>query len=224
MNFRDIVMNNKGLKLTAFLLAISVWILISGRERTYLEKNFIINIEHSNVSEMIDVQNRPDTLRIMVRGTAEEIGKISEKDFHISVDLNDVKESMKLTMFTEDHLTFPEDVEIISINPKIFEVIVREFYSKEVPVRVLYTGRLPRGVVLVERKINPEKVKIFGYKSEIKNINTVYGSDKINLSDITENSVIKISLEKREEILRFEGYDSIEVTLKVNNINEKKKQ
>ncbi len=223
MNFRDIVMNNKGLKLTAFLLAVSVWIFISGRERTYLEKSFVINIENSNVSEMIDVQDRPDTVRIMVRGTAEEIGKISEKDFNISIDLNDVKNSTKLTIFTEDHLTFPEDVEIISINPKIFEVIVREFYYKEVPVRILYTGRLPKGVALIERKINPDKVKIFGYKSEIKNINTVYGTGKINLSEITENSVISISLEKREEILRFEEYDSIEVTLKVKNINEKKK-
>ena len=223
MNFRDIVMNNKGLKLTAFILAVSVWVFISGRERTYLEKNFIINIEHSNVSEMIDVQNRPDTVRIMVRGTAEEIDKISEKDFNISIDLNDVEERSKLTMFTEDHLTFPEGIEIISINPKIFEVTVREFYYKEVPVRVLYTGRLPRGVVLVERKLNPEKVKIFGYKSEIKNIDMIYGTDKINLSEINESSVISISLEKREEILRFEGYESVQVSLTVKNINEKKK-
>ncbi|MCK5221549.1 MAG: YbbR-like domain-containing protein [Candidatus Aminicenantes bacterium] len=223
MNFRDIVMNNKGLKLTAFILAVSVWVFISGRERTYLEKNFIINIEHSNVSEMIDVQNRPDTVRIMVRGTAEEIDKISEKDFNISIDLNDVEERSKLTMFTEDHLTFPEGIEIISINPKIFEVTVREFYYKEVPIRVLYTGRLPRGVVLVERKLNPEKVKIFGYKSEIKNIDMIYGTDKINLSEINDSSVISISLEKREEILRFEGYESVQVSLKVKNINEKKK-
>ena len=223
MNFRDIVMNNKGLKLTAFILAVSVWVFISGRERTYLEKNFIINIEHSNVSEMIDVQNRPDTVRIMIRGTSEEIDKISEKDFNISIDLNNVEERSKLTMFTEDHLTFPEGIEIISINPKIFEVTVREFYYKEVPIRVLYTGRLPRGVALVERKLNPEKVKIFGYKSEIKNIDMIYGTDKINLSEINESSVISISLEKREEILRFEGYESVQVSLKVKNINEKKK-
>lgn len=223
MNFKDIVLNNKGLKLTAFVLAVSVWVIISGRERTYLEKNFIVNIEHSNVSEMIDVQNRPDTVRIMVRGTAEEIGEISEKDFNISIDLNDVEERSKLTMFTEDHLTVPEGVEIISINPKIFEVTVREFYYKEVPVRVLYTGRLPRGVALVERKLNPEKVKIFGYKSDIKNINMIYGADKIDLSEVTESSVISLSLEKREEILRFEGYESVEVSLKVKNSNEKKK-
>ena len=51
----------------------------------------------------------------------------------------------------------------------------------------------------------------------------MYGTEKINLSEITENSIISISLEKREEILRFEEYESIEVTLKVKNINEKKK-
>ena len=223
MNLRNIFLNNKGLKLTAFLLAVTVWVLISGRERTYLEKNFIVNIEHLNVSELINVQNRPDTIRVMVRGTAEEIGKISESDFNISVDLNDVNESTKLTMYTEDHLNYPEGIEIISINPKIFEVTVREFFYKEVTVRVLYTGRLPNGVALLERKLIPEKVRIFGYKSEIKNINTVYAADKINLSEITGSTVLKIALEKSEDILRFEGYDSVEVSLKVKNINEKKK-
>ncbi len=223
MNFRNIFLNNKGLKLTAFLLAVTVWVLISGRERTYLEKNFIVNIEHLNVSEMIDVQNRPNTIRVMVRGTAEEIGKISESDFNISIDLNEVKESTKLTMYTEDHLKYPEGIEIVSINPKIFEVTVREFFYKEVPIRILYSGRLPNGVALLERQINPEKVRIFGYKSEIKNLNTVYGAEKINLSEISKSSVIKISLEKSEDILRFEGFDSVEVSLKVKNINGKEK-
>jgi len=220
MNLRNIFLNNKGLKLTAFLLAVTVWVLISGRERTYLEKNFIVNIEHLNVSEMIDVQNRPDTIRVMVRGTAEEIGEISESDFNINIDLNEVNESTKLTMYTEDHLKYPEGIEIVSINPKIFEITVREFFYKEVPIRILYSGRLPSGIVLLERKINPEKVRIFGYKSEIKNLNTVYGTEKINLSEITKSSVIKISLEKSEEILRFEGFDNVEVSLKVKKINE----
>ncbi len=223
MNLRNIFLSNKGLKLTAFLLAVTVWVLISGRERTYLEKSFIVNIEHMNVLELIDVQIRPDTIRVMVRGTAEEMGRISERDFNISIDLKDVKESTKLTMYTEDHLKYPEGVEIISINPKIFEVAVREFFYKEVPVRVLYTGRLPNGIALLERKIIPETIRIFGYKSEIKNINTVYGADKINLSEITESTVIKIALEKSEDILRFEKNDSVEVSLKVKNINEKKK-
>ncbi len=224
MNLKELFLNNKGLKLTAFFLAVLVWILISGKERTYLEKSFVINVEHLNVSEMIDVRNRPDTIRIIVRGTAEEVGKITSEDFSIKVDLNNVKESTKLTMYTEDQLTYPEGVEIVSVHPKIFEVTVREFFYKEVPVRVLYTGRLPKGVVLVNRKLNPEKVRIFGYKSEIKNINTVFGSEKINLSEVTKNTVLNISFEQKEEILRFEGFESVEVSLTVKNINEKRKK
>jgi len=216
-------MNNKGLKLTAFLLAVSVWVLISGSERTYLEKNFTINIEHVNTSELIDVQNRPDTVRLLVRGTTEVIAKISEKDFGINVDLKDVTASTNLTMFTEDHMTHPDGIEIISVTPKIFEVIVREFMYKEVPVRVLYTGRLPNGVALLDRQITPEKVRIFGYKTELQNIDTVYCSRKIDLSGIQENTVIKLPLEKSAEILRFEGVDSVDVSLTIKNIDETRK-
>ena len=223
MKIKELILNNKGLKLTAAILALTVWVLISGKERAYLEKNFRINIEHSNISEMADVQSRPETVRITVRGTTRIIERISENDFSINVDLADVKGSTRLTMYTEDLLKFPEGVEIISVNPKIFEVNIREFFLKEVAVRVLYTGRLQKGISLTERKINPERIRIFGYKSDLKNIETVYAAEKIDLSTVTESRVMNMPLEKREEILRYEGFDSIEVTLTVEDINEKNK-
>jgi len=222
MNIKKIFLNNKGLKTTAFLLALFVWVMISGRERTYLERSFEINVENLNVSEMIDVITRPETVRVTIRGTSREIGDITAEDLKFRVDLNKVNESTRFSIFTEDYLKLPEDVEVVSVNPKMIEVTVKEFFHREVPVRILYTGRLPKGISLIERKINPEKVRIFGYKSQIMSVNTVFGADKIDLSKVTGNKTITIPLAKGKGILRFEDSENVSVSLIVKNIYERR--
>lgn len=223
MNIKKIFLNNKGLKTSAFLLALFVWVTISGRERTYLEKSFEINVENLNVSEMIDVHARPETVRVTIRGTSREISDITAEDLKFRVDLNNVNESTRFSIFTEDYLKLPEDIEVVSVNPKMIEITVKEFFYREVPVRILYTGRLPKGISLIERKINPEKVRIFGYKSQIMNINTAFGADKIDLSKVTVNKTIIIPLDKGKGILRFEDSENVSVSLIVKNIYEKRK-
>ncbi|MEN8154282.1 MAG: CdaR family protein [Acidobacteriota bacterium] len=222
MNIKKIFFNNKGLKTSAFLLALFVWVMISGRERTYLERSFEINVENQNVSQMIDVHCRPAKVRVVIRGTSKEIGDITGEDLKLHLDLDNVNDSTRFSIFTEDYLKIPENIEIVSINPKMIEVTVKEFYYKEVPVRVLYSGRMPKGVSLIERKIIPEKVRIFGYKSQIMNINTVFAVDKIDLSKVTENKTLTIPLDKGKGILRFEDSENVSISLIVKNIYEKR--
>lgn len=220
MDIKKFVISNSGLKITALVLAVLVWAVISGRERTFLEKSFEIEVENLNVSKMIDVRNRPETIRIKIRGTSEEIDKISASDFKLKIDMKDVSESNRYSVFTEDYLESPKDVKIVSIHPKMIEVTSREFYFKEVPVRIFYTGRLSKGVSIIERTVTPEKVRVFGYKSQIFNLRSVYGAEKIDLSKIFSNTSLKIPLSKGTEILRFDDFENVTVRMKVKNINE----
>lgn len=224
MNIKKLFLNNSGLKITALILAILVWAMISGKERTFLEKSLELEVENLNVPKMIDVRNRPETIRIKIRGTSKEIGEITSEDFKLKIDMKDVNESTRFSVFTEDYLDYPKDVKIVSIHPKMIEITAREFYYKDVPVRILYTGRLPKGISILERKIVPEKVRVFGYKSQIINLNTVFGAEKIDLSKITSDSTIKIPLNKGKEILRFDNFENVTVSITVKNLNEKGKK
>ena len=55
MDIKKLIVHNSGLKITALLLAILVRALISGKERTFLDKSLEIEVENLNVSKMIDV-------------------------------------------------------------------------------------------------------------------------------------------------------------------------
>ena len=223
MKIKKFVTNNFGLKVTALFLAFFVWAMITGKERSYSERVLEVRVECLNVSDNIDVSSvKPEKVRLTVKGTSKELKKITPEDFKIKIDLKDVTEGTRLNYFTEDYLQSPEEIQNMSVHPRMIEITVKEFITKEVFVRVKYKGRLKRGIRLIERRLVPEKVKIFGYKSQIGTITTIEGTEYVNLSEIEESKSIKIPLRKQEEILRFEDTDEVEVTIVVDNKNKSK--
>ncbi len=218
MNIKKLVFNNFGLKVTALFLALLAWAMISGKERSNSERTIDVNVEYFNVAGNIDVSSvRPEKARLTIRGTSKELGKLADADFKIKIDLKDVTEGTRLNYFTEDYLQYPAGVKLVSIHPRMIEIIVKEFVSREVPVRVRYKGELKPGIVLQDRQIVPEKVRIFGYKSQIEEISFVEVVDWVDLTTINESCVIRLPLKKSKDILKFDDADTIEIHLQVGN-------
>jgi YbbR domain-containing protein len=224
MQIKNFIFKNSGLRFGALVLAVLVWAMISGREHSYSEKTMDVNVEYYGITENIDISSvRPDKVRIKVRATSQQLNKITPEDFIIRMNLQDVSEGTH-NYWTENYLQFPEGMEIIAIQQKMIEITVKEFMTKEVPTRVRYKGKMKPGIRLVERRLVPEKVKVFGYKSQITNLQEVEAAEWVNLSEIRENTVIKIPLKKEAEILKFEDTDTIEVHITVENMNKTKSE
>ncbi len=226
MKIKILIFNNFGLKVTALFLALTVWILVSGKERSFLEKTFEVNVEFLNIAENIDVDSRPEKVRVNIWGTSREINNLTADDFKLKIDLKGISEGTSLNLLAEDFLEMPvgKHFEQISIHPKMISITVKKFITKEVSVRVLYKGKLKPGIKLIDRKVIPEKVGIYGYKSQIGSIDTIFAAEEIDLSEITESKRFKLSLKKSAEILRFEDTETVEVLVVVENKNKKDEQ
>jgi YbbR domain-containing protein len=222
MNIKNFIFKNLGLRFGALVLAVLVWAMIAGKERSYSEKTIDVNVEYYGIQEKIDVSSvRPDKVRLKVRATSQQLNKTTPEDFKIRINLQDVLEGTH-NYWTENYLQFPEGMEIMAIQQKMIEITVKEFMTREVPVRVYYKGKMKPGIRLVDRRLVPEKVKVFGYKSQIANLEEVEAAEWVDLSEIQENTVIKIPLKKEAEILKFEDTDTIEVHITVENMNKEK--
>jgi YbbR domain-containing protein len=224
MQIKNFIFKNLGLRFVALMLAVLVWAMISGRERTYSEKTMDVNVEYYGIRENIDVRGvRPDKVRIKIRATSQQLNKITPEDFRIRINLQDVSEGVH-NYWTENYLQIPEGIEIMSIQQKMIEVTVKEFMTREVFTRVRYKGMIKPGIRLVDRRVVPEKVKIFGYKSQIADLEEVEAAEWVNLSEIQESTVIKIPLKKQPEILKFEDTDVVEVRITVENLDKENKE
>lgn len=222
MKTKNIIFRNLGIKLVAIVLAILVWAMVAGKEHSLFEQSLDINVEYINASSNVDVSSvRPDKVRVVVRGTTKELQKLKAEDFQIKFDLKGITETTRLNYFTEDYLQYPENMKPISIHPRMIEITVKEFLTREVPIRVRYRGNLKPGIILQDRKLVPEKVKIFGYKSEISTIDEVIAAEWIILDNLDRSKVISLPLRKEKDILKFvDNVESVAVHITIENRNE----
>jgi YbbR domain-containing protein len=224
MTLKSIFFNNFGLKLTALLFALTVWIIVSGQEHAYLEKNFEANVEFLNAAENIDATPRPEKVRIKVKSTSKEIKNISPDDFKLKIDLSGITQNTTLTLLAADFIELPPNIkpEEVTIQPRMIAVAIQELIWKEVDVKVHFIGEKRPGADITT-KIIPGKIMIYGYKSQIEDIDAVYAIENINLDEITENKALKMRLQKTKDILRFDSSETIEVQLRTKTVDNKKK-
>lgn len=225
MNIKKLILNNFGLKLTALFLALALWIIISGKEYSYQERTFESSVEFYNAADNIDVSSRPEKVRLRVKGTSREFEKISPEDFKLKIDLQGITQDTSLNYFSEDALEIPPGIrpDEVTVHPRMISVTVKQIISKDVTVKVNFSGKFKPGIKLLEWQVVPKRVKISGYKSQIEAIDTVYTAGEIVRDEIKESRTIKLPLQKTQEIVKFVGAEEVEVRLVVENQNKSKK-
>jgi YbbR domain-containing protein len=214
---KKILRNNLGLKAGALLLAVFVWAMISGREKTYSERTLKVPIEIAHVSPNLEVVNlQPEEARVTLKGSANVLARILPERMAIKIDLQNVRESSKLNFFAEDFLEAPRDVQVIAIHPKMIEVFVEEFAAKELPVRVRFRGQLREPLKLKEARVVPDRVTIIGYKSQLGNIGVVY-TEEVDLGEIEASQKRAVALKQTRTILKFRDRRDVELLLEIES-------
>ncbi len=218
----ELLFNNWGLKAGALVLSVLVWAIISGRERTFSEKTLKIPVEVVNVSENVEVVNlRPEEVTVSLKGASKFVAAVTTESHPIKIDLKSIKESSKLNYFAEDYLEIPKEVQLVSIHPKMIEVYVEEFATREVPVKIRFYGQLAAHLRLRSAKVTPDRVTIMGYKSQINDINVVL-TEEVDLGGIARSESRRLLLKQTRDILRFRDHRDVELQLEVEERGAKK--
>lgn len=219
---RKLILNNWGLKTSALVLAVLIWAIISGRERTFSEKTLKIPVEIANVSDNVEVVNlRPEEVTVSLKGASKFIVAAASEINPIKIDLKNIKESSRLNFFAEDYLEIPAGVQLISIQPKMIEVYVEEFATKEVPVKIRFRGRLQAPLILKEARVIPDRVTVMGYKSQINGIEAVW-TEEVDLNEIGQSLTRRIALKQTRNILKFRDHRDVELQLEIADRGAKK--
>jgi YbbR domain-containing protein len=219
---KKLVFKNWGLKTSALVLAILIWAIISGRERTFSEKTIKFPVEVINVSENVEVVNlRPEEVTVSLKGASNFVAAVTPESNPIKIDLKNIKESNKLNYFAEDYLELPKEVHLVSIHPKMIEVYVEEFATREVPIKIRFRGRLPSQLKLKSAKVVPDRVTIMGYKSQINGIDAVW-TEEVDLAGISQSLSRRLTLKQTRDILKFRGHPEVELQLEIEDRSAKK--
>lgn len=212
------VTENLGLKLIALVITLGLFIGVRLQEKveSWIDVEVIVRPPPA-ASGVVLSSERPDTVRVLLRGRGSLIESVREgKKPQVVMDLSGQREA-ESTMFYFDREMFdlPSGVELIDTRPEAVLVRTERVVTRKLPVRVRTFGRLRGGTELVdEPAAAPAEVMASGAASIVRQLNDVQ-TEEVDIEglDVGEHK-LKVPL-RLVEGLNYDFGGDVTVTLEV---------
>lgn len=209
------LMNNWGLKILSFLLAVMLWLIVVNIDdpvTTQTFNNIPVAVTNAEVlaatNQTYQIEDGTQNVSVTVRAKRSVLNKIKADNIKATADMKE------LTLQTQ----IPISVEIAGVNyesvevsPRNLQVKLEDEETKKFPIVPKTTGTVRDGYVLGSVTAVPEQVSIRGPKSVVETISKVEA--KVNVSGLSQDMLMKSELK-----LYDQDNEEIDQTLLSNNL------
>lgn len=159
-----------GLRLLALALAVLSWLFVTV-EQSEPESIKVLNtsIRYDSPPGFI-LLDPPENVRLTVRGKASSLRSLNPFQVDVFVELPEAAKGTHQVALTGENVFVPEDLEIVSIEPNILNLVLDREVTRMLPVQPRLTGEPAAGAVVQEPSVVPSRVPVRGPESRITNI------------------------------------------------------
>jgi YbbR domain-containing protein len=176
------VFKNLGLKITAVLLSILLWIFASSRGLSEIALD--VPLEFKNIPPGLELMSYDvKSVSLTIKGQERLIRTIRPTDIRVWIDLSRAKKGEGIYAINRKNISLPLTVTLKNITPTSVKVLLEESVSKTVMVKPIVVGIPERGYY-VKSIVVPKTVDIEGATSKIRKVDKV----KTEPLDITGRS------------------------------------
>lgn len=186
---KDKILNNFGLKLLSFVLAIVLWLVVANVEDPVATKQFrdveVTIANESAIASLNKVYEVTDgaTATFTVKGRRSILDDLTSKDFNVVADLSHLSVVNAVPVeISPKNDNF--DIEIYK-NNNTLTVSLEDEKESHLPVTIVTKGEVGEGYALGEEEVTPNIVDISGPKSLINKVKEARVT--IDVSDARED-------------------------------------
>ncbi len=166
---RVVFVEDWGLKLLAFAIALGLWYGVTGQRKptTVRVSRVPLNFRLPGDTE---ISNEPRTdVELTLTGSKRALDEINVRDLIANVDVSDLKPGEHNVPLTPERVTMglPEGVRFGDIQPSSLTLRMEPRVERELEVEVKYTGSPAEGYELLRATATPDKVKVRGPASHV---------------------------------------------------------
>lgn len=225
--------NNLALKLISVVIAIGIWILVSGSTDPIMTKSFK-NVEvtvqngayiEDTFGKIARLENESQTITVIVRGRKTVLNSLT--DIQAVADLTQIQD-MNLEanpVMVPVSVTVPGiEPENVTAVPQNIEVKIEERKTKDFQIAVTQTGKTDTDYAVGKITTDPNIVSVSGPESIINKIGSIKAEVNVDglSADETRQVELKVYDNNQEELgatdlqyLHFNSGDSLQVTAKI---------
>ena len=198
-----LIRHNLGYKILAVVLAVILWLVIVNIDDP--EKTAVytveVTIEHPNYlknhNQLYTVQSGTDQLSFTVTGSRSVIDKLSEDDFEVTADLQDIDDQGRVYIQLSV-LKYSSRVEV-SKQSDYLVLDVTDMASGVYDVSLEVEGEVADGYQLLGTSLDTETITVRGSEEDLEKISSVYVT--LDAEGLTEDTQV----EKKVRLLNKRG-------------------
>lgn len=215
------ILKNPGLKLLAFIIAVSLWVLVAGEEEAV--RVFTVPIDYTLSKDLVLASETPGSVQVRLRGSDAVLRRLTADDLSVPVDLTPLPVGRRsLQAFTRRKVRgVPSGAAIEAITPESMSILIERKASRTVVVSPRFEGTPPAGYRLVDARVEPERITLEGPEKELARV-LMIPTEPIPLQArrLSFSTTAQISLE--EPRLSVAGPRSVQVTVHIEEDDTKK--
>ncbi len=202
---RKFFFENLGLKITAVLLSIILWMFATSRGQS--EISIDVPIQFKNIPSGFELTNHDiKTIGMNIRGQERLIKNVRPADISVYVDLSNSKKGESVYYINRDDIKLPPAITITNISPPSIKVSIDETERKTVKVKPVIFGTPETGYYVKSIDTRPQTVVIEGIRSEVGRVNKIK-TESLDITGINETLTQNLKLDLKGMNIRTKTND-----------------
>jgi hypothetical protein len=206
-------------KLASLSVAILLWFAVVGEPELVAIQP--VPLLYRNLpGNLLLVSDAPDQVRAELRGPSGRLTRTTLSDMVAAVDLAGVTAPGTQTFtLAESDFNLPQGVTFLRAVPSQVTLRFDHTSNKDVPVEILFTGKLRPGYRLAAKTVEPATLNVSGPESRVSGIQSAQ-TDPVDLSGVTANTEIKVNAFLSEPHAQFTSAPLVTVRLTIEKTED----
>ncbi len=200
-------------KLLALMAAFGFWLNVASEPE--LATVVSVPVEYNNFPKDLEISSRiVESIDVEARGPAGQVRGLQDSGIAAVIDFAGVKAPGERTFtLTSKEVKLPRRVSLIRTIPAQLRFRFEGLATREVPVEVQFSGRLPEGLAVERVEVEPRELSITGPESRLRESKKLI-SDPFDLTGVRGDAVHTLAVYEAEPEVRI--LDVPQVTVKVH--------
>lgn len=209
---KKLFFDNIGLKASAVVLAVILWLFVISKGQTEISVN--APIEYTNIPSGIEIAKRGVKSAEVTIRTHESLAKnIKQENIRIYVDVSKAKMGEGIYPLKKDDVTLPFGATVVKVEPSALKVVFEETVSKKVTIKPSIIGSPEVGYYVKFIEIRPEETVIEGAKSEVRKVGFIK-TEPIDITGLAGDFRQEVGLEISDGNIRLKD-DRVNVHIRI---------
>ena len=211
------IFKNATLKLVALILAIIIWFLVVGEQKS--EVRLTVPIELRNLPTHLEITESISQVEVTLRGFSSFVKRLTPSDIDVYIDLSNVVQGANSFVLSPEEIGVPVGATVIQVSPSNIEISLDATVRKTLIVEPVVRGTPADGYELGEVTVEPETIKLAGAQTLLKPLTKVE-TEVITLDTVQEDFIKKVKVKLPNGSLRIEKEEDRVVTVQAKIVPE----